>query len=942
MVEQAYSLPTNLKTLPDPLDKDTVEGLKILVRKGMKYRGLEGKQEYEDRLQEELDVILEKDLSVYFIIVWDIMRFCRKRGHATGFARGSAAGSLICYVLQITEVDPLKYGLLFWRFLDPDRDDTADIDLDFEDSCRQDVKQYLSEKYGVENVCDIATFQFFSAKSAFKAACKVMSVPYAEANDLTKEIEELQDLRRSHLKDFHERYPDVFKITEHLIGRISGTGKHASGFIISNEPIAALAPVESRKVKDEESRAPALALDKDDADEVGFVKIDLLGIKMLTVISDTVKRIKANHGKLIDYKSLPEDDMHVYDMLSDGFTVGVFQAEESASTNLIKKMKITSFDDLVVSNALVRAGAWNSFGEEYLARKKGFKPVTYPTPKSKEFLEFSLGLWPFQEQSMLLCSEVAGTTKAEANQIRRLTSKKKSKEELKPYMDKFINGCVANGVKLKEAKWLWNTIETTAEYQFNKCLAEDTRVQVTGSPDFKIFKMTLTMKELYDRIGSGEQLWVQGPTTLPNEITQNSVEPTWHKIKDVHDNGVQSLYRISIDSKTYIDSTSEHKHMLTRWVPARLIHQNDLIWTEQGKQKVAGRKYVGQGQTYDLELETEPHAFYANGFMTHNSHSVSYSKLTYVTAWLKYYYPAEFLTSLLNRADGDSISDYLGECNRLGLEIKTPDVNNSELGYINKGKAIYMGLSNIKFISDKLGERLINLRPIASYEELREKIFTKNSGLSSRVLDALNKVGAAEFDDHPVDREACKTNYYEYLGIASFDEAQVTQEMRTRITSFIDYNEGDTCILTGIVKDIVAKSGWIRVDFTDGTGKAGFFVGPNHGFVKGKKYILVVAKKNITGVIDLEEFSSSNAILKYLNGTMTQGTWFVCGKSRLTKAGNPMGTIVFSHMGKLRYCTVYNDKMSLAKSVKPGDKIKISINETGKWGPVLEGIKLDG
>lgn len=944
MVKQAYELPLveGLFTLPNPPDKDPVAILKKLIERGMRQRGLTGKKEYEDRIEEELEVILSKDLSVYFVIVWDIMRFARQEGIAVGFARGSAGGSLICYVLQITEIDPLEYGLLFWRFLDKNRADTADIDLDFEDRRREDVKRYLAGKYGYDNVADIATYTYFSAKSAIKKAGALMRVPYSEMNTLVKGINEFDDFKQAQYEGFHRKYPEVYKVAKSLMGRLSGTAKHASGFIVADRAITDIAPVESRKIPNEEIRSPTIAYDKNVSEEVGFVKIDLLGIRNLTVVAECVKLVRERHGRIIDYKNLPKDDINVYNMLSDGHTVGVFQAEESASTNLIKKMKIHSFDDLVTSNALVRSGAWNAFGEEYLARKRGHKKVKYPTPESEEFLKDSYGLAVMQEQSMQICSIVAGMSEADANAVRRLTSKKKSKEELLPFKEKFISGCLANGVSERDTEKLWANIETTAEYQFNKCLAEDTMVEVKQLTEVGPYYETMTVRELFEkkaqRMYGDDIFYVKGPEKINKA---NVTGEAWHEVKAVHDNGEQAIMRIWLDADTYIDSTFMHRHRLSKaWKEAYRIHQGDKIWTDEGTKKVWKRSYEGIRHTYDVELYDEPHAFYANGFLTHNSHAVAYSKLSYVTAWLKFHYPVEFMTALLRFADSDSLSDYLSECKRLGIPVKMPDVNKSGITYTPHKDSIYIGLANIKYISDILAERIINMRPFESYEDMTERMLAKKSGLNTRVVASLNAVGATDFPDHKVDHEACKENYFEYLGIVSLDGANITEKMKEYIVPLEEYEEKTTAVVAGVVKDIVNK-GWIRIDITDGTGKTGFFVQPDHGLQKGKMYIFALGNGSLLRAVDLTDYKSSDPLIRYLNGEMDKGTWIVAAKSRLTRNQKPMGDFLYSHNGRLGACKIFTDMMPVAKQFGPGAKVKIALNHSAKWGDSLKGIIRD-
>jgi len=947
-IKQAYTLYDHVATLPAPEDKDVEDIFRTICRQGMKKRGLLGKQEYEDQIKEEIDLIVSKKFCVYFVILWDAINFCNREGITIGFGRGSAASSLVNYALEITEVDPIEHKLLFWRFLSEWRGDYPDIDTDISPKGRPKLKKYLEEKYGKDKVASVITINTYSAKSAIKSACRVLNVPFALSNTIVKDIIVMDDFKKGQFKDFHNSYPDVYKLAKALDGRISGTGYHAGATVISQMPITDLAPTESRKLEGEDFRQFVIAHEKDVVEEVGFIKYDFLVVKTLDVVADCIEYVRQTRGKRIDPKKIKYDDPEVFAMLTRGETAGVFQAEASASTKVIKDMGIDNFGDLVASNALVRPGAMKAFGAEYIARKKGYKKVSYPTPESEEFLKETFGFYLYQEQSMLICSEVAGLSKEDSDKIRKITAHKQDKETLQPYKEKFIEGARKN-VSEKVADKLWADIELTAEYSFNKCLAEDTCIDVREFDDLTTQDWVyhnFTIKEFLEHFswadGDFDNTFIQ--VKGPKWIKGPKVGPTvWHKIKAVHDNGVQDVWRIWTDSETYIDATTMHKHRLSKgWKEAYRIHQNDQIWTQNGKVAVAGRRLMPAIQTYDLELYDEPHAFYANGFLTHNSHSVAYSMLSYVCAYLKHYYPAEYMTALLNNEkDNNSISDYLSECKRLGIEVKTPDVNKSNIDYTVKDNVIYMGLANVKYISDKLAERLINQRPFKSYKDMSDKIMAKGSGLNSRVIQSLNKIGATDFPDHKVDMKECKENFYEYLGIASFDTGQITTEMYSRLTNLEDYVDKSDAIVMGIVQDIVIK-GWIRIDFKDQTGKGAVFVQPDHGIEKGRRYLFALAKGNLVGSMDLENLSKINPLVRYLNGEMDQRTHFVAGKSRRTKTGNLMGNVLFVHNGCLSSGTMFKEALMSSRGVKPGDEIKIQINDDKKWGRTINKmIKVD-
>lgn len=939
-IEQAYTLRTSEKTLPVREDKDLNDMIRQICLRGMKQRGLEGKTEYEERLEEELELITRKEFPVYFIILWDALRFCRKNGILVGRGRGSSAGSLVCYLMEITDVDPIEYNLLFWRFLSDWRADWPDIDTDISDRDRWRLKKYLEEKYGADKVASITTFIFYSAKSAIKDACRVLAVPYKESNDIVTDIETMDDFRSVKYKAFHQKYPGVYQLAKAIDGRLKTVGYHAAATVITDMPITDLTSLESRKLEGSDLRQQVISLPKDDAEELGFIKYDFLGLKTLTVVSDCVESVKKNYNRFIDLRNMKFDDPSVLKMISDGNTIGVFQAEASASTKVIKDMGIDNFMDLVASNALVRPGAWKVMGPEYIAKKKGHKKVTY-LPGTEQFLAETYGEVLYQEQMLLLCTEVAGLTKEEADKIRKLTAKKKDKTELAPFREKFIKGA-SRHITVNQAEKLWNDIETTAEYQFNKCLASDTKVRIMGARERGGFETTATVEEFYNLVNNNSDVtfYVLGPEYIKRGSTGGE---KWYEVKGVYDNDVKDIVRVWINENWYIDSTFDHKHRMSKgWKEASRIHQMDRIATDQGMQTVWKKTWEGQAQTFDIELAEEPHAFFANGFVTHNSHSVAYSQLSYITAMLKYYYPAEYMCALLNNEkDAGSLSDYLSECKRLGIPVKTPDVNKSGMHYEVKDGVIYMGLANVKFISDKLAERLINLRPFKNYQDFRDQVMAKGSGLNSRVIDALNKVGATKFPDHPIDEQACKEFYFEYLGIASFDNAQITTKMRERLTPLDEYEDKSNAIIAAIVRDIVSKNGWIRVDFVDDSGAGGFFVSEDHGFVKGKKYLVAVAGGSVVGSLDLSSFNSENAIVQYLNGNYKEDSWFIAAKRRFTKTGKETATMLFCKDGRLNSANIWSDMLPHARRCRPGDKIRVKVKSDAKWGNTLLAILKD-
>jgi len=462
---EEYTIVENLDLLPAKID-DPHMGLVDLVLKGMQEKGLYDKPEYKERMQEELDIIRDKNFSSYFLIVSNMLNWAKEQGILVGPGRGSAAGSLVCYALGITDVDPLKYGLLFFRFINPERNDFPDIDSDIADNRRDEVKLYLESQY--KNVASIATFLMFKGKGIVRDVSRAFNIPLSEVNKVLKTVDDWDDFISSkNAQWFRLKYPDVVRYGEQLRGRIRGTGIHAAGVVTAKEPIFKYAPMETRSAPGSKERIPVVAVDMDEAANIGLIKLDVLGLKTLTVIDDTIKTIRKRHKINIKLKDIPLDDPKVYEMLSDGRTRGVFQCEATPYTNLLVKMGVSNLDELAASNALVRPGAMNTIGKSYLARKHGREIIEYIHPIMQKFTKDTYGCILYQEQVMQACVYLGGMTMAEADKVRKIIGKKKDAKEFDQFKDKFVTGASKYITPFK-AEGLWHDFEAHAGYSFNK------------------------------------------------------------------------------------------------------------------------------------------------------------------------------------------------------------------------------------------------------------------------------------------------------------------------------------------------------------------------------------------------------------------------------------------------------------------------------------------
>jgi DNA polymerase-3 subunit alpha len=426
---------------------------------------------YRERLNRELSIIHKMGFAGYFLIVWDFMRYAREQGIPVGPGRGSAAGSLVAYALRVTDIDPLQYGLLFERFLNPERVSLPDIDIDFCMRRRGEVIHYVSEKYGRNHVAQIITFGTLAAKAVIRDVGRVMGLPYSKVDriakllpDMTRSLKqaavEIDSLAREAASD-----PEVAQIVE-VGSRLEGLTRHASlhaaGVVITPRPTEELVPLYKT------SKGEIVTQwDKDIIEELGLLKMDFLGLRTLTVIDDTLKVLE-RQGIELDLDRVPLDDEEVFRLFCDGRTSGIFQFESRGMRDLLQRAKPSKFEDLAAFNALYRPGALSvGMVEEYIQRKLGKRKVKYVLPETERILEETYGVVAYQEQVMQLAVEVAGFSMGEADVLRKAMGKKKPKVMAKQHK-KFLEGAASRGVAKRKAQELWEYIEPFAGYGFNK------------------------------------------------------------------------------------------------------------------------------------------------------------------------------------------------------------------------------------------------------------------------------------------------------------------------------------------------------------------------------------------------------------------------------------------------------------------------------------------
>jgi DNA polymerase III subunit alpha len=456
-----------LPQFPVPDGRDAFDYLVELCEKGLARRYEKVTPELQDRLRFELKTIREMGFADYFLIVWDFIAFAKRNGIGVGPGRGSAAGSLAAYCLEITDIDPIRYDLLFERFLNPGRKSMPDIDIDFAVEGRERVINYVSEKYGRDRVAQIITFGTMAARAAVRDAGRVLEIPYGVVDKIAKLIPEgpgqtLAECLKpgGELKTAYETDPvakEIVDLARPLEGLVRQDSIHAAGVVIGAEPLIETIPLQQKGADQE----VVTQFSMNTVEALGLLKMDFLGLRNLDVIDKAVALI----GN-VDMNAIPLDDKKTYAMLAKGDAMGVFQFESSGMREALRQVKPTVFEDLIALVALYRPGPMQ-YIPNYARRKAGQEPVTYIDPRLKAITGTSYGISVYQEQSMEIAKQIAGFTPAEADDLRKAIGKK-IHALMASLKDKFIAGCVANETSEAVARQLWDDIEKAQDYSFNK------------------------------------------------------------------------------------------------------------------------------------------------------------------------------------------------------------------------------------------------------------------------------------------------------------------------------------------------------------------------------------------------------------------------------------------------------------------------------------------
>ena len=452
-------------------DKD--EYLRFLTFKGAKERWGDLSKEQISRLDFELETIAKMGFPGYFLIVQDFLRAAREMGVSVGPGRGSAAGSAVAFCLRITDIDPIKYGLLFERFLNPDRISMPDIDIDFDEDGRENVLKYVVNKYGHDKVAHIITFGTMGAKMAIRDVARVQKLPLPDADRLAKMIPERPGIS---LADAYAEVPELakekessnklisqtLKYAEVLEGSVRQTGVHACGIIIGKDSLDNYVPLSTAK----DTELYVTQYEGNHVESIGLLKMDFLGLKTLSIIKDAIENIRKSKGIEINVDNIPLDDRKTFELFSNGETTGIFQFESTGMKRYLRDLKPNRFEDLIAMNALYRPGPME-YIPQFIRRKNGIEKIEHAIPVMEKYLDDTYGITVYQEQVMLLSQELAGFTKGQADSLRKAMGKKKKSlmDEMKTL---FLEGCQKNGYEEAKINKIWTDWEAFAQYAFNK------------------------------------------------------------------------------------------------------------------------------------------------------------------------------------------------------------------------------------------------------------------------------------------------------------------------------------------------------------------------------------------------------------------------------------------------------------------------------------------
>lgn len=770
-----------LVKLPEGINSEA-EYLKNLCQEGLKRKGLEENKEYLDRLEYELSVIREKNFERYFLTLYRVINLLHDH-MLLGHGRGSGSGSLVVYLIGITHIDPIKNNLLFERFLDKNRNNIPDLDVDV--SNRPLMLELLRKEFGETSILSISNYNTLQLKSLVKDISKLYGVSFEEVNDVTRQIDDdvtkkkmevatgekvnqgqqlTYDQAYEFCEAFHEfvhKYPFIGENIKLLYQQIRSVGKHAGGVIIypgvlDNMPVI-VSKGELQTPWPEGQKVQHL-------EPFGWVKFDLLGLETLPIIQRTVEiilekelnriptfiEVRGWYEKHLYPSILDLNDQKVFEYVyHDGNFCGTFQFTKSPVQAFVKKVKPTDIDELSAVTAIFRPGPLEAeVHEQYLQLRNHPNKILYEHSIIEKVLGKTYGLMIFQEQMMELANKMGKVPLADCYKMVKAVSKKNS-ELIAKYQEQFVKGSIENGISQKIAEEWYSRIILFGKYSFNKCLAKGTLVDVYTKDG--IFTETKKIEEII----AGEFVRSR------DELTKQDI---FVQVKELHSNGMKEACEFGPNDKNQfyqqsIKCTYDHKFRTLdgRMLPISEIDRQKIPLLDG--RTVASVKYFIPLylETYDLEVDHTDHQFYLhNGWLTSNSHSNSYATLSYQCAWLLTYYQKAWIAAymeIMSKESDDQKEEAINEIRNMGYEIGNVDINTSTRHWSVLGDNLLIpSFGIVKGVGDTAVEEILNNRPYTSLDDLlwnedgswKPSKFNKRSLTSLirlRALDSLQVVG---------------------------------------------------------------------------------------------------------------------------------------------------------------------------------------------------------
>ena len=690
-------------------------------------------------LEHELRLIAELKFEPFFLTVHDVVQFARSQSILCQ-GRGSAANSMVCYCLQITEVDPSRMSMLFERFISKERNEPPDIDVDFEHERREEVIQYIYGKYGRERAALAATVICYRPRSALRDVGKALGFDLAEVDRLASGMQwwdgqriDPERIRASGFDPGDVRTRRLMALTAEILGFPRHLSQHVGGFVIARGRLDELVPIENAAMPER----TVIEWDKDDLDALGLLKVDVLALGMLSAIRRAFGLINDFGGTPrvageVNMATVPSEDAAVYDMICRADTVGVFQIESRAQMSMLPRLKPRNYYDLVIEVAIVRPGPiQGEMVHPYLRRRNGEEAVNYPSKEVEGVLSRTLGVPIFQEQVMQLAIVAAGFSPGEADGLRRAMAAWKRKGGLEPFQRKLIDGMRAKGYAESFANQIFNQILGFGEYGFPECVAGDTRVIDADTGRW------VTIEDVF-----------RGKARLENTLACDAeFKLRSRKVLRVIRSGIKPVWRMRAASGHEICATAEHPFMtLSGWRNLGELRVGDHVATARSSSdiywdRIVSIEPVGDKETFDLKIEGD-HNFVANHFVVHNSHSASFALLVYTSSWIKHYEPAAFCAALLNSQPMGfyAPAQLVRDARAHGVEVRAASAEasawDSTLERRDDGRpALRLGLRLVRRLSEEGARRLIAARAVRSFADIAD--LAERAALDRRDLEAL-------------------------------------------------------------------------------------------------------------------------------------------------------------------------------------------------------------